>query len=83
MSPLGMEKIGGLILQVYVGGVTKASIGSMNVGQQKTDKAIRFQLGNAMGSLLQALNDERGSVIPSYCGERVSPEKLKKSKSSC
>ena len=39
MSSLGMKRIGGLSLLVYVGGVTKADIGPMNVGQQKTDKA--------------------------------------------
>ena len=36
---LGMARIGRLSLQVYVGGVAKADIGPMNVGQQKTDKA--------------------------------------------
>ena len=39
MPLLGMTGIGGLSLQVYVGGVAKANIGSMNVGQQKIDKA--------------------------------------------
>ena len=37
-----MSKIGGLSLQVYVAGVAKVSIRTMNVGQQKTDKATQY-----------------------------------------
>ena len=37
MSPLGMARIGGLSLQVYIGGVAKGNSGPMYVGQQKRD----------------------------------------------
>ena len=33
MPPLGIAEIGGLSLQVFVGGVAKVNIGPMNVGQ--------------------------------------------------
>ena len=39
MRLLGITETGGLRLQVYVGGVAKADIGQMNVGQQEIDKA--------------------------------------------
>ena len=39
ISPLGMAKIGGFSLQVYVEGVAKADIGPMNADKQNTDKA--------------------------------------------
>ena len=39
MFPLEMARIGGLSLLLYVGGVSNANIGLMNVGQQETDKA--------------------------------------------
>ena len=39
MSALGMKRVGGLSLLVYVGGVAKADIGPMNIGRQETDKA--------------------------------------------
>ena len=39
MPALGMTEIGGLSLQVYVGGATKVDIGPMNVGQLQIDKA--------------------------------------------
>ena len=37
-----MEITGELSLQVYVGGVAKADITVMNVGQQETDKATQY-----------------------------------------
>ena len=40
MTLLEMTEIGGLSLQAYAGGVAKADIGPMNLGQQKIDKAI-------------------------------------------
>lgn len=42
MSSPGMAEIRGPSLQVYVGCVTKADIGQMNVGQWKIDKATRY-----------------------------------------
>ena len=35
-----MTQIGGLSLQAYAGGLAKADIGAMNLGQQKIGKAI-------------------------------------------
>ena len=50
MSPLGMAGIGGLSLLVYVGGVAKADIGLMNVGQQETDKATQYHWETPLGA---------------------------------
>ena len=42
MPLLEITGIGGLSLQVYVGGVAKADIGRMNVDQQEIDKATHY-----------------------------------------
>ena len=65
-----MAEIGGLSLQVYVGGVAKANIGPMNVGQWKIDNQ-KMPLVPLAGP-----HDEHGPVIPRCCGECVSPGKF-------
>ena len=42
ISPLGMAKIEGPSIQVYVKGVAKAKIKPMNADQQQTDKATSY-----------------------------------------
>ena len=76
MSPLGMAKIGGFSLQVYVGGVAKANIGTMNEGKQKTEKFTIRKLHE--GPFTGPPHDKHGLVIASYSGEHFSPGKLKK-----
>ena len=44
ITPLGMAKIGGLSLQVYVESVAKANLGLMNVDQQNTNKPTQYHL---------------------------------------
>ena len=49
-----MAKIGGLNLRVYVRGVAKADIESINVGQQETDKTSQYHQKTPWGGLSQA-----------------------------
>ena len=79
MCLLGMAEIGGLSLQVYVGGVAKVDIQPMNIGQRQIDKATRYHQKMPWGRPLTGPHDECGTVTPSYCGVPVLPGKLKKS----
>ena len=54
MPLLEITGIGGLSLQVYVGGVAKADIGQMNVDQQEIDRANSYHWEMQRGGLSQA-----------------------------
>ena len=58
--PLGMARIGGLSLQVYVEGVVKANIGPMNVNQQIQTSNKR----NSLKGLPQAYKPKVAQSFP-------------------
>ena len=75
---LGMPRIGGLSLQVYVEGVTKANTGPMNADQQKIDKATQYHWETPWRTSHRP-QATKSKVVQSFpvTGGHVSPEKLK------
>lgn len=65
MFPLGTAKIDYLNILDYVEGVAKVNIGTMNVDQEKTDKASRYHW-ETPGGALAGPHVKCGPVIPCH-----------------